>query len=96
MQMLALLAPFASWLLRAVVVKFVVLSGIVGAVVFLVPLAVGWLAPFLGVDSLNSAFAGLAPGAWYFLDLMRLDVGLPLVISAAVARFVIRRLPVIG
>jgi hypothetical protein len=54
------------------------------------------LAPFLGVTSLNTAFGGVNTGDWYFLDFFALDYGLPLMISAVVARFLIRRLPVIG
>jgi hypothetical protein len=34
--------------------------------------------------------------AWYFLDLFAFSTGLPIIISAFLTRFLIRRLPVIG
>jgi hypothetical protein len=35
-------------------------------------------------------------GVWWWLEIFAFDYGVPLVISASVAAFVIRRLPVIG
>ena len=46
--------------------------------------------------SLNWAFGGISSGLWYFLDLFALPIGLPMVISAATTRFIIRRIPLIG
>ena len=63
---------------------------------FLVPYAVGFIAPHIGTSGLTGAFGALGAGVWYFLDFFNLAFGLPLVISAFVARFLIRRLPVIG
>jgi len=85
-----------AWLMRAVVIKFVVLTAVVAVVAFLVPLVVGWIAPFLLPTSLTSAFSAVPSSVWFFLDFFRLDFGLPLLISAVVTRFLIRRLPVIG
>lgn len=93
---LAIFAPMMSWMFRAVVIKFVVLTGVFAVLAIVIPKAVGLIAPFLGVTSLNSAFGGIDSGAWYFLDFFALDYGLPLLISAAVARFLVRRLPIIG
>lgn len=47
-------------------------------------------------DQLNASLAGLPAATWYFLDLFAVPQGLQLVMSAMVARFIIRRLPVIG
>lgn len=91
-----LLAPVVGFFLREVVVKFVVFAAVFALVAFLVPLAVGYLAPHIGTAGLSSAFSGLGSGVWFFVDFLNLAYGLPLVISAAVARFLIRRLPVIG
>jgi hypothetical protein len=57
------------------------------------------LLPFVSpsaMASLTALFQSVPPGLWWFLDTMRLDIGIPVVFSAYVARFVIRRLPVIG
>ena len=94
--MQALLWPIISWLLREVIVKFVVFAAVFAAVAFLVPYAITYLSSFIGTGSLTSAFSSLPAGVWYFLDLFRMDYGLPLCLSAYVSRFLIRRLPVIG
>ena len=94
--MQAILWPIISWLLREVVVKFVVFAAVFALVAFMVPYAVNYLSGFIGTSGLTGAFASLPAGVWYFLDLFRLDFGLPLALSAMVSRFLIRRLPVIG
>lgn len=91
-----LIAPVISFLFREVAVKFLVFTAVFALVAFLVPKAVGYLAPFIGTAALTSAFGGLGSGVWYFLDFFNLGFGVPLLISAYVARFLIRRLPVIG
>ena len=91
-----LLAPVISFLVREVIVKFVIFTAVFALVVVLVPKAVGYLSPFISGGSLSSAFSGLPAGVWFFLDFFNLGFGLPLLISAFVARFLIRRLPLIG
>lgn len=90
------LAPLVSFLIRDVFVKFFVFTAVFALVAFLVPKAVEFITPFIGSGSLNSAFGGVGPGIWFFLDFFNLSFGVPLLISAWVSRFLIRRLPVIG
>jgi len=85
-----------KWIFRGAVVKFLIVSALFVLIAFLVPYAVGYLGGFTDTSALTSAFTSLPPGVWYFIDLFRLDFGIPLAISAFVARFLIRRLPVIG
>jgi Protein of unknown function (DUF2523) len=94
--MQAILWPIISWILREVVIKFAVLTGVMSLIVFLVPMAVNLLGGFTDSTSLTTAFNALPDGLRYFLGYFRLDYGLPLLISAVIARFLIRRLPVIG
>lgn len=82
--MQAILWPIISWLLREVVVKFVVFAAVFALVAFMVPYAVSYVSGFIGTSSLTGAFASLPAGVWYFLDLFRLDFGLPLALSAMV------------
>lgn len=96
MALPALLAPVVSFLLRDVVLKFIVFTSVFALVAFFVPYAIGFLAPYLGTSGLSGAFSALSPGVWWFLDMFNLAYGVPAVISAFVARFLIRRLPVIG
>jgi len=94
--MLAIFWPLVSWIFRGVVVKFVILTAVFAVMALLIPVAIEIIAPFLGVNSLSSAFGGLGSGVWFFLDFFALGYGLPLIIAAYVTRFLIRRLPVIG
>lgn len=94
--MQAILWPIISWILREIVIKFSVLTAVYALVAFLVPKAIDYLTPWLGTGSLSSAFSAVSPGVWFFLDFFNLGYGVPLLISAAVTRFLIRRLPVIG
>lgn len=94
--MLAILAPLVSWIFRGIVVKFVILTGIFAVMVIVIPAAISLLAPHIGTTGLTNSFTGLDAGVWWVLDLFNLSYGVPLLISAYVARFLIRRLPVIG
>jgi hypothetical protein len=92
----AILWPIVSWLLRQIVIKFLVLGVIYEALVLLVPLAAGLVTPFISTSSLTSLFGALPDSMYFFFYLFRLDVGFPLVISANIAAFTIRRIPFIG
>lgn len=94
--MAPLLAPIFTWLFREVLVKFVIFAGLFVVLALFVPMAVGYLAPYIGTTGLTSAFGSIGPGVWFFLDFFQVSYGLPLIISAYVTRFLIRRLPVIG
>lgn len=94
--MLAIFWPVVTWLLREVILKFVIFTVLFAVVAFLVPYAVAQLGPFIGTGGLSSAFGAMGPGVWWWLDAFNVTAGLPLLISAFVARFLIRRLPVIG
>ncbi len=96
MPILAILAPLLQFFVREIFIKFVILTAVFALMAIFVPIAVGYIAPHIGTGGLNSAFSAITPGMWFFLDVFALDYGLPLLISAAVAKFLIRRLPVIG
>lgn len=94
--MLAIFAPLVSWIFRGVVIKFLVMTAVFAVMAVLIPAAIVLVAPHIGVASLTNAFGGLDAGIWWVLDFFALGYGIPLLISAAVTRFLIRRLPVIG
>jgi hypothetical protein len=96
MPILALFAPLLSFLIRAGIAKFMALAAIFGVMALIVPFAITLVLPYVGGTSLTSAFSGLNGGVWFFLDFFALDYGLPLILSAFVTRFLIRRLPIIG
>ena len=82
-----------AWLVRSVLVKFVLFFGLW----FVTTEFMQVLAPYLpDASALSSALGGLPADLWYFLDLFKVSYGVPLVLSAYVTRFAIRRLPIIG
>lgn len=84
-----------GFVLRSVIAKFFLYF----ALYFFVTEAVSFLQAagvFPTAASLSSAFGSIGADAWYFLDLFGFSAGAPMVVSAYVTRFVIRRLPVIG
>ena len=83
-----------GWVIRTVIIKFLVFTALYLITTEFMSVVAGMLPS--GDGGLSSAMAQMTPGAWYFIELLRLDVGLPLMLSAAVTGFVIRRLPVIG
>lgn len=97
MPILLMFQGLIAWLFRAVVVKFVVLGSIIAGVGFLVPIAIGiFFGCCVWVAQMATAFQGIPPSVWYFIDFTGLSQGLPLVLCAASTKFLIRRLPMIG
>lgn len=94
--MQAILWPIVSWIFREVVVKFVIFTALFALLAFLIPKAILIVSPWVNSSGLTSAFSGLGSGVWFFLDFFQLGFGVPLLLSAAVTRFLIRRMPVIG
>lgn len=90
------LAPVVTFLLREVIIKFFVMAVLFVVIAELMPLVVNYLVGFVNPGGLTSIFSAIPSGVWFFWDAFRLDVGIPLYISAHVARFSIRRVPVVG
>lgn len=92
-RVLSALFSFAGWLFKSAMVKWVFYF----ALFFFCTEVIQLLTQLLpGASALSSAFSGLSPGLWYFLDMFKVDYGVSACLSAAVARFIIRRIPVIG
>jgi len=94
--MQAIFWPIITWIFRTLVVKFLILTAVFALVAFIAPYAIQYLGSFISTDGLNGAFSALPAGVWFFIDYCRIGFGLPLIISAMISRFLIRRLPVIG
>ena len=95
--MLNILLTFASsvfsFVFRQAVLKFLVVT-----VIFIIveELSKVLLKYIPSVLSLNQYFSLIPGDLWYFLDLLAFSNGFPLVLSAYVTGFLIRRLPIIG
>ncbi|MGC5809330.1 DUF2523 family protein [Ralstonia pseudosolanacearum] len=84
-----------GFFLRSVVAKFFLYF----ALYFFVTEAVSLLQSahlFPTAASLTGAFGAIGNDVWYFLDLFAFSYGAPLLVTAYVTRFIIRRLPIIG
>ena len=79
--------------LRSVLVKFAVFFGLF----FVTTEFLAYVASKLpNASAIDATLGQITPGVWYFLDLFGFTYGFPLVLSAWVLRFMIRRIPVIG
>lgn len=78
------------------IMKFIFMAGLFGVMSVLIPILIGYVAPWILPASLTGAFQNQSAAVWFFVDFFSLSYGLPLMISAFVTRFLIRRLPVIG
>jgi len=82
-----------AFVLRSLLVKFVVFF----ALWFITTEFIAILVPMLPTSAaLSSSLGGIPAAVWYFLDLFNVSAGVPILLSAFVTRFIIRRLPVIG
>ena len=94
----AILAALASqifgFLFRTIIIKFFLFAVIWVVTNFFLSELISYLPDFSG--GLSSAFAAWTPNMWFLADTMSLTNGLPLVISAYLARFAIRRIPFVG
>lgn len=87
------LFSFLGSLLRAIVIKFVIFT----ALFLIVSGFITYLSTKLpDASSLTTGFGALSNSVWYFFDFFAIPFGLPLLLSAYVLRFMIRRIPVIG
>lgn len=90
---LSALRTVLHFLLTSVVMKFAVMFAIWWVLQDLWQYLLGGLA---NVDVFQNAIDVMPEATWYFLGMMALDQGVPLVVSAVAIRFLIRRLPLLG
>jgi hypothetical protein len=83
-----------GWVFRAIVFKGVLYI----ALFIFCSEAMAYFAQVVSPDmmGLSQAFSNLGPGAGWFIAVTMMNVGLPMILSAYVLRFAIRRLPIIG
>lgn len=84
-----------GFVIRSIVVKSVLYFGLFFIVTeFIQVLSSAGILP--NASSVSSSLGGIPAGVWYFLDLFNVSAGIPIIFSAYVARFIVRRIPVIG
>ena len=93
---LSALFAFGGWLFSEVAYRALLVGVLYVVISYLMPFVWNYAAPFLGASSLTSLFNAIPDSVFFFMLGLRMDVGVPLIISAYVARFLIRRLPLVG
>lgn len=90
---LSVLWTALSWLVRSVLVKFVLYFGLF----YVTTEFIAEIGSFLPNSvALSSAFSGIPSGMWWMMDMMQFGIGVPICLSAFLTRFIIRRIPLIG
>lgn len=82
-----------GFVLRTLVIKFVVFSTLFLIVSEFVPVILNLLPASSNLPDLINQ---LPNSVWYFMNLFAVITGLKIVISAFLTRFIIRRIPIIG
>lgn len=85
-----------KFFLGAGAIRFVTLSVLAAAVVGLVTLAVSLVPVWLTGGNIQTTASAIPPAAWFFLDYFKVPIGLGGIFGAYVARFLVRRIPIIG
>jgi len=87
---LSALNAVLAFLVRSILVKFVVYF----ALFFVTTEFIAVISDILPTGSdLSSALGGVPADVWYFVDLFNVSAGIPILLSAWVTRFIIRRIP---
>ena len=84
-----------NWLFRAQVMKWVIFTMLYAVLVVLID-ALSAQLDASAVGELGTIFGTLPDAVLFFMGVLRLDVGIPMLVAAMILRFAIRRLPVIG
>ncbi|MBJ7311305.1 DUF2523 family protein [Rugamonas sp. CCM 8940] len=93
--LLSALNVLLGFVLRSVIVKFVMFFALFFVTSgFISYLSSSGILP--SADVIGSSLGSVPSAVWYFLDLFAFSAGLPLILSAMLTRFIIRRIPLIG
>ncbi len=87
---------FVQYLLKGIALKMLTFTIIYFILTMLFPILISFLPEWFSTGTIRNAFQNIPNGIWYFLDLFSLNEGLNFILTAYVARFVIRRIPFIG
>ncbi|MDE9460835.1 DUF2523 family protein [Xenorhabdus bovienii] len=83
-----------GFIFKGIVAKFFLFSALFYMTTEFIPIIIDWFLP--KSTNLAELFGALPDSVWYFFNLFQFPIGIPLMLSAMVTRFIIRRLPIIG
>ena len=93
---LRLFSGFLGFVFKGIVAKFFVFFALFFITTEFVPVVIELFIPENLRVNFQTLFNNLPSDMWYFLELLKVPFGVTLFISAMLARFIIRRIPVIG
>lgn len=93
---LSLFSGLLDFVFKGIVAKFFVFFALFYITTEFIPVVIDMFIPNDLIPDLNSLFNSIPSSLWYFLNLIEFPLGISLIISSLLARFVIRRLPIIG
>lgn len=93
---LRLFSGFLGFVFKGIVAKFFVFFALFFVTTEFIPVVIELFIPENLRVNFQTLFNNLPSDMWYFLDLLKVPFGVTLFISAMLARFIIRRIPVIG
>ncbi len=93
---LRLFSGFLGFVFKGIVAKFFVFFALFFITTEFIPVVVELFIPENLRVNFQTLFNNLPSDMWYFLELLKIPFGVTLFISAMLARFIIRRIPVIG
>ena len=93
---LRLFSGFLGFVFKGIVAKFFVFFALFFITTEFIPVVIELFIPENLRVNFQTLFNNLPSDMWYFLELLKVPFGVTLFISAMFARFIIRRIPVIG
>lgn len=93
---LRLFSGFLGFVFKGIVAKFFVFFALFSITTEFIPVVIELFIPENLRVNFQTLFNNLPSDMWYFLELLKVPFGVTLFISAMLARFIIRRIPVIG
>ena len=93
---LRLFGGFLGFVFKGIVAKFFVFFALFFITTEFIPVVIELFIPENLRVNFQTLFNNLPSDMWYFLELLKVPFGVTLFISAMLARFIIRRIPVIG
>lgn len=93
---LRLFSGFLGFVFKGIVAKFFVFFALCFITTEFIPVVIELFIPENLRVNFQTLFNNLPSDMWYFLELLKVPFGVTLFISAMLARFIIRRIPVIG
>ncbi|MGX2970466.1 DUF2523 family protein [Ursidibacter sp. B-7004-1] len=85
-----------SFIFRKTVPKFFLFSALFYLVLEFTPVLINWVSGSDMILSISNSLGSIPNDVGYFLQPFRIDLGLKVVGSAYITRFIIRRVPLMG